>query len=89
MGGFLQSILFGYGGLRLHVEELNLKGNATLLPGSKYLYMHQIKYLGASLSFNHTCQSISVFVGYIGKEHKLELVTSKQTYDLKGKIVSF
>lgn len=90
MGGFLQTVVFGYGGLRLHAEELRVGGNLSpLLPGSSYLYLNRIKYLGASLSFNITISSIVVAVDRIGVEFNLELVTPKKTIDLIGMILDY
>ena len=82
-GGFLQTLIFGYGGLRLHVEDLRFNGKIPLLPNSTFLYLHQIKYLGASLSFNYTSDTIKVIVNYIGA-NQLQLVSRDRTYDLKS-----
>ena len=85
-GGFLQTLLFGYGGLRLHAEELRFNGNLPLVPDSTYLYLHRIKYLGASLSFNFTTDIITLMVDSIGPEHDLELTTPDKILNLKSKL---
>jgi trehalose/maltose hydrolase-like predicted phosphorylase len=81
-GGFLQTIIFGYGGLRLHPEQLTLSGKLPLPPASTYLYLHKVKYLGSALSFNYTQDNIALFVDSISDDNPLELVTQDQTYTL-------
>ena len=49
-GGFLQSILFGYGGLRL-VDHKHLQFKPMLLPGSTKLKFFGIDYHGNSIDF--------------------------------------
>lgn len=46
MGGFLQSILFGYGGFRLTVEKLT--GNPKMPPGITKFTIQGLDYLGCS-----------------------------------------
>jgi len=49
MGGFLQSILFGYGGFRLTVEKL--EGNPKLPPGITKFSIVGLDYLNCSINF--------------------------------------
>jgi trehalose/maltose hydrolase-like predicted phosphorylase len=48
MGGFLQSILFGFGGIRLHKDRLTI--DPVLPPGCDKLRFNGIDYQGSSLS---------------------------------------
>ena len=54
-GGFLQSVLFGYGGVRLTMSELDIKPPARLPNRSTALVLHGLKYFGAS--FDLTIES--------------------------------
>ena len=49
-GGFLQSVLFGYGGLRLHGNK-QLQFNPRLLPGATQVKLIGIDYHGNSVDF--------------------------------------
>lgn len=89
MGGFLQTIIFGYGGLRLRAEELTFRGDLPLLPGSTFVYLHGVKYLGAELSFRNTAKSIIVYVESISEERPLKLITPAKEFDLFGKFIFF
>lgn len=80
-GGFLQALIFGYGGLRLNAEELNFNAKLPLLPNSTFIYLHGIKYLGAVLNFNYTLDTIIIDVELIGG-HQLEIVEKERTQDL-------
>lgn len=80
--------MFGYGGLRLHVEELRFNSKLPLPAGSNYLYLHKIKYLGSTLSFNHTASKIYIYVDSLDQTNNLELVTKEKTYDLKGNFLA-
>lgn len=50
-GGFLQSVLFGYGGLRLHGNN-QLQFNPRLLPGATQLNFTGVDYHGNSIDFS-------------------------------------
>ena len=58
MGGFLQSVIFGYGGLRLHQDRLDLKFN--LPPKSEHFNITGVDYLGSSLDFRAQMELVSV-----------------------------
>ncbi|XP_067686916.1 uncharacterized protein [Haliotis asinina] len=60
MGGFLQSVIFGYGGLRIHTEQLSF--NPRVLPGSKGLIFEGLDYLGNSLDIWIRPDHVSVVV---------------------------
>ena len=75
----MQTFIFGYGGLRLHVESLRLRANMPLPPDCNYLYLHRIKYLGSELSFNYTRSSIEIIVNLMNPQHKLVLSILNQS----------
>ncbi len=81
-GGFLQIFLFGYAGLRLNVENLTFSGYFPLPPDSTYLYLHNIKYLGYTLNFNFTENSINLKIVKLSQEHILEIILKDKIVDL-------
>ena len=48
-GGFLQTVIYGYGGFRLGMDEL--KFNPTLPPSTTKLTIAGVNYLGSALKF--------------------------------------
>ncbi|XP_055339447.1 uncharacterized protein LOC129589014 [Paramacrobiotus metropolitanus] len=62
MGGFLQSVLNGYGGLRLREDSLHF--DPADLPGSSRWSIHGLKYLGHTLdlTFDFLADTINVSV---------------------------
>ena len=58
--GYLQMFLFGFAGLRLHMDSLRLKANMPMPPNTNHFYLHRIKYLDCELSFNFTKTSIQI-----------------------------
>ena len=61
MGGFLQTLFFGYAGMRLHVEELEFKAS-QLPPGVTRLALRNVNYLGNVLDLTVRQGEISVYV---------------------------
>jgi trehalose/maltose hydrolase-like predicted phosphorylase len=49
MGGFLQAVLFGYGGIRLKLGQLEFKPRGYLPNQATKLSFHGIKYQGTTL----------------------------------------
>eukprot|EP00794_Sanderia_malayensis_P018525 gene18525-20383_t len=59
-GGFLQSVLFGYGGIRLKSDGLYID---PILPGDvKELNLNGISYLGNKLRYTYDSEKISIVV---------------------------
>ncbi len=81
---FIQILMFGYTGMRLKTDQLSINANYSLPPDTSYLYLHNIKYLNSSLSFNFTDEFLIVQANWISKTHKLELKSKHKTYDLQG-----
>ena len=63
MGGFLQSVLYGYGGLRFHSDRLDL--NPTLPLDCTELHLSGVNYLGSSL--NIFIQKDSIVVSLVAR----------------------
>ncbi|XP_050101550.1 protein-glucosylgalactosylhydroxylysine glucosidase-like isoform X2 [Anopheles aquasalis] len=65
-GGFLQSVLFGYGGVRLHLNRLELHpgtaGTPVLPPGSRQLIIKGVQYLGALITVEKTVSQSTLTV---------------------------
>ena len=49
-GGFLQAVVYGYGGFRLGANELTF--NPVLPPTSETLLIEGVNYLGSSIKFD-------------------------------------
>jgi len=82
-GGFLQTFLFGYGGLRLHAEEIRFNTSLPLPPDTTRFSLNNIKYLGWSLNFHYTQNNITIFVNGTNNEQRLEIASPNgQVYDL-------
>lgn len=58
MGGFLQSIMFGYGGFRIYDDRLEF--NPILPEGTSAFNISGINYLGASLDFSFSDKVMSI-----------------------------
>lgn len=86
-GGFLQAVVYGYGGLR--IREDGLYFNSTLPPRATKLTLG-INYLGSSIAFEVGISGVSFRVvnnGPISPE--LEVLTDKGLYRLtRGKPVT-
>ena len=96
MGGFLQSILFGYGGFRLTVEKL--EGNPKLPPGITKFSINGLDYLNCSINF--AIEETTIKIDLYGEScTDIELVTddgnptssgnatiNRQAFHLKRKI---
>ena len=71
MGGFLQTVLFGYGGFRLHLEYLLM--NATLPPGATSLTIQDLDYMGARMTFKFTANDMTLEVHKVSSEFPLAM----------------
>ncbi|XP_061174432.1 protein-glucosylgalactosylhydroxylysine glucosidase-like [Saccostrea echinata] len=58
MGGFLQSLLFGYGGIRLHPDRIDFHGR--LPPSTTSFNITGLDYLGGSIDFYFSEEMTSV-----------------------------
>lgn len=62
MGGFLQTLVFGYSSMRLHVEELNFRAPAQLPPGVTRYTLRHVNYLGSVLDLTVRQGQMTVYV---------------------------
>ncbi|KAK6182582.1 hypothetical protein SNE40_010234 [Patella caerulea] len=69
MGGFLQSVIFGYGGLRIHPEYIEF--NPRLTPDTTFLRFVDFDYLGNSLDIEIQTGFVSIVATKIDDEHPL------------------
>lgn len=81
-GGFLQAVLFGYGGFRIRADHLEF--NPTLTPSSKKLTITGVDYLGHSMDF--VIKKKRVMITLTTKKEivapKLEIVSNNKIHEL-------
>ena len=89
MGGFLQSVLFGYGGLRLHKDRLDI--NFNLPPKSQHFNVTGIDYLGSSFDFKADSNNVAItLISQTEGAPSLDLVVGGNTKALVvGKLMMF
>ncbi|XP_078612333.1 protein-glucosylgalactosylhydroxylysine glucosidase-like isoform X1 [Branchiostoma floridae x Branchiostoma japonicum] len=81
MGGFLQAVLFGYGGFRLHVDHLDF--NPVLPPDTDSMKIHGLDYLGSSLDFTISRDQVTINVTSLGGDYPLEIKAGDASYTLQ------
>jgi len=79
-GGFLQNIIFGYGGMRLDIDELRFK-KARLPPGTTEIVFRNLHYLGMEFDLTIDETTVTITVGVTGS-HQLNLITSNESIRL-------
>jgi len=57
-GGFLQAVLFGYGGWRLHSDHINF--NPNLIESTSWIRFRGVNYLGNTFNFAYNQQNITI-----------------------------
>jgi trehalose/maltose hydrolase-like predicted phosphorylase len=62
MGGFLQAVLFGYGVIRLELNQIEFKPHSHLPDQATKFIFHGIKYQGFVLDFTIDNQMYEIFV---------------------------
>jgi len=85
MGGFLQSVLFGYGGLRLDIDELRFN-KGRLPPNTTEIIFRNLHYLGTTFDFKINETMVTVTVVTTGR-HDLHLITSSDSTRLTNGVV--
>jgi trehalose/maltose hydrolase-like predicted phosphorylase len=88
MGGFLQTVLFGYGGLRLNVEQLDFR-QARLPPNTTRVAFRNVDYLGSQFDVVHDSAGMTtVNVTSVGlTELQLRLTSPAENYDITAGFV--
>ncbi|KAK7507084.1 hypothetical protein BaRGS_00001935 [Batillaria attramentaria] len=83
MGGYLQSLLFGYAGFQLHDKGLSL--NPSLPPSLKHVSLTGVDYMGHSfdLSYDHTNMNVTLTMSRRQGELTFYLETEKHKHGLK------
>ena len=81
MGGFLQAVISGYGGIRLQVESLQFQ-QPRLIPGTSKLTFKNLNYLGTVFDYVIETSHIQLTVRSIGSI-QLSLNASGIVSDLK------
>lgn len=61
-GGFLQAVVFGYGGIRLTLDQLEIKPRGHLPNEATKIVFHGIKYQGAELDLTIDNDMYEIFV---------------------------
>ena len=77
MGGFLQALLFGYGGIRLRDKSLDF--DPVLPPGCSQMRFTGIDYMGSSLSLTVVDRNMTIVLTSSGRFPLRLLVESKST----------
>ncbi len=92
MGGFLQSLIYGFGGLNIKPESLEFR-NPYPPPGSSLLRMRGLKYLGTSMDLDVSASTVTLEVNVVG-EHPLVLKRNdtsqvEESLDEGGNLISY
>ena len=61
-GGFLQAVVFGYGGIRLTLDQLEIKPRGHLPNEATKLVFHGLKYQGTELDLTIDNRMYEIFV---------------------------
>jgi len=77
IGGFLQALLFGYGGVR--VREKSLELDPVLLPGCSEMRLTGIDYMNSSLSVSVVDRHMTITLTSAGRFPLRLLAESKST----------
>ncbi|UJR32210.1 hypothetical protein I4U23_019675 [Adineta vaga] len=73
-GGFLQAVLFGYGGIRLSLEQLEFQPRGHLPSQAKKLAFHGIKYQGFSIDLSIGNENYDVVISAQDHHNSVPLV---------------
>jgi len=66
MGGFLQGVIFGYGGMRLGVEELDFNA-PRLPPNTTSIIFRNLNYIEMEFDLEVTATDVSINVTAMGR----------------------
>ncbi|CAF1358035.1 unnamed protein product [Adineta ricciae] len=73
-GGFLQAVLFGYGGIRLTLEQLELQPRGHLPNQAKKLTFYGLKYQGFSIDLSIDEEKYDIVVSAQDHKHSVPLI---------------
>ena len=80
MGGFLQAVVFGYGGIRIKTESLFFEQPRLITNTSKLVLKH-LNYLGTAFDYTIESGTVELIVHSTGTI-KLQVDASGTTFDL-------
>ncbi|KAJ2953896.1 hypothetical protein O0L34_g1527 [Tuta absoluta] len=81
MGGFLQTLMFGYGGIRIHLDRLEID-RPQLPPEATSFKIRGIKYLGANLTLEIHISSTTLSVQAVDKRWPLTMFNGQYNVTL-------
>lgn len=79
MGGFLQALLFGYGGIRLREKSLDF--DPVLLPNCSEMRFTGIDYMNSSLSLTVADKNMTITLTSAGR-FRLRFIVESRSIDL-------
>lgn len=79
MGGFLQALIFGYGGVRIHPEAIEVLGGIAMPEGVSELTLQGLEYKGATLLFRRGASETTVICLGGSSTHKLAFQSAEGT----------
>ena len=80
MGGFLQAVVFGYGGIRVKTESLLFEQPRLISNNSKLVFKH-LNYVGTAFDYTIESETVELNVHSTGTI-KLQVDASGTTFDL-------
>lgn len=87
VGGFLQSVMNGYGGIRLHFDYLSIT-NFYNPPNTKGLTLKGITYLNNRFNLEIKNDVATVMLTDVSKDHIIKITVSPSNKDYEAKIGS-
>ncbi|XP_077992893.1 protein-glucosylgalactosylhydroxylysine glucosidase-like [Glandiceps talaboti] len=88
MGGFLQAVMFGYGGFRLHIDKLNF--DPVLPPNINSIKFKNLNYIRSNFDFVVDANTVRIVVGSVDPQHEIKVRVQNGTEVLfeKGKVIN-
>lgn len=90
-GGFLQSVLFGYGGIRLNLDGLYI--DPSLPDGCSQISLNGIAYFGNKINYSYDSNQVNIIITEQIPPYKdlvLVIIKSQKHYNLSlNKLCSF
>lgn len=87
VGGFLQSVMNGYGGIRLHFDHLSIT-NFYNPPSTKGLTLKGITYLNNRFNLEIRNGSATVTFTDVSKDHPIKITMSPSNLEFEAKVNS-
>ncbi|XP_055640447.1 protein-glucosylgalactosylhydroxylysine glucosidase-like [Toxorhynchites rutilus septentrionalis] len=71
-GGFLQAVIYGFGGVRLFLDRLEVR-NTRLPPGSTMFRIKGLKYMGANMTLKATAERTTLAISQIMQDITIQI----------------